>query len=61
MAPNRNGERAAVRDCAVSAGTIASSSGSAIVAPKAPRMNVRRDRCFFVMIMTTVPSLVRRG
>jgi hypothetical protein len=42
---------AAVRDCAVSAGTIASSIGSAIAAPNVPRMKVRRDRCFFVMIM----------
>ena len=42
-----------------SAGTIASSSGSAIAAPNVPRRNVRRDRCFFVMIMATAPSLVR--
>ena len=40
-----------MRDCAVSAGTIASSRGSATAAPKVPRRNVRRDRCFFVMIM----------
>ena len=42
-------------------GNIASSRGSAIVAPKAPRMNVRRERCFFVMNMITVPSLVQLG
>ena len=47
--PNRNGELAASR--AERAGVIASSIGSAIVAPNAPRMNVRRDRCFFVMII----------
>ena len=52
--PERRG-CAAVLACAVSAGTIASSSGSATAAPNVPRMNVRRDRCFFVMIMATVP------
>src|SRR4026209_1003217 len=57
MAPNRNGVLAAVCAWAVSAGTIASSMGSAIAAPKVPRRNVRRDRCFFVMIMAAVPSL----
>ena len=30
---------------------MASSQGRATVAPKAPRMNVRRERCFFVMII----------
>src|SRR4026209_906960 len=57
MAPNRNGVLAAVCAWAVSAGTIASSMGSAIAAPNVPRRNVRRDRCFFVMIMAAVPSL----
>ena len=45
--------------CAVSAGTMASSRGSAIAAPKVPRRNVRRDECFFVMIMAAWPSLRR--
>src|SRR5215510_11438331 len=57
MAPKRKGVFAAVRAWAVRAGTIASSMGSAIAAPKVPRKNVRRDRCFFVMIMAAVPSL----
>src|SRR5262245_46502771 len=57
MAPNRNGVFAAVLPWAVRAGTIASSMGSAIAAPKVPRRNVRRDRCFFVMIMAALPSL----
>ena len=35
---------------------MASRNGSATVAPKVPRMNVRRERCFFVMIMAA-PSL----
>src|SRR3990167_920062 len=39
---------AAVWASAVRAGIMASSSGSAIVAPT-PRSTVRRDRCFFVM------------
>ena len=30
---------------------MASRNGSATVAPKVPRMNVRRERCFFVMNM----------
>src|SRR5215471_11826304 len=38
------------------AGTIASSSGSASVAPT-PRSTVRRDRCFFV---TNIGLLLRR-
>src|SRR5262245_43102442 len=48
--PIRNGV-AAVLVFADNAGAIASSIGSAIVAPKAPRRKVRRDRCFFVMII----------
>src|SRR5262245_10060278 len=46
----------AVFDCAVRAGAIASSIGSAIVAPNAPRRKVRRDRCFFVMIICLLHS-----
>ncbi len=41
---------AAVAASAVRAGIIASSSGSASVAPT-PRSTVRRDRCFFVTNM----------
>src|SRR5688500_11734994 len=33
---------------------MASSQGSATAAPNAPRMNVRRDRCFFVTIMAAL-------
>src|SRR5262249_54028631 len=41
---------AAVRVCAVNAGTMDSRNGSAIAAP-APRNTVRRDRCILVTIM----------
>jgi len=40
---------------AVSAGTIASSMGSATMVPTVPLRNVRRDRCFFVMIIFATP------
>ena len=44
-----------------SAGTIASSIGSAIVTPT-PRSTVRRERCFFVMNMRLLlPSLTQRA
>ncbi len=36
---------------------MASSQGSATVAPNAPRRKVRRDRCFFVMIMAALSRL----
>ena len=42
---------------AESAGIMASRNGSATVAPIAPRTNVRRERCFFVMIMAS-PYLI---
>src|SRR5688572_18805919 len=57
--PKRNGVAAAF-DCAPNAGVIASSIGSAIVAPKAPRRKVRRDRCFFVMIIVSLPWAASR-
>src|SRR5215470_12640824 len=44
---------AAVSLTGVSAGTIASSSGSASVTP-APRRNVRRGMCFFAMNMSVL-------
>src|SRR6185503_18051774 len=43
---------AAVWDRAVSAGTMASSSGNARLTPQ-PRSNVRLDRCFLVTIMAS--------
>src|SRR5690606_33929839 len=48
---------AAVCASAVRAGIIASSSGSAMVAPT-PRRTVRRDRCFFVMniLLSSFPT-----
>src|SRR5689334_10405084 len=52
MAPNRGTGFAAVAAVAVIAGTMASSSGSARVAPT-PRRNVRRGNDCFVMIMTS--------
>src|SRR3989337_494302 len=57
MAPNRNGALAAVWLWAVIAGTIAARKGSATAAPMVPRKNVRRDRCFFVMIIAPPPSV----
>jgi len=51
MPTNRFGGAAAVSRSGRSAGTIDSSSGSASVTP-APRRNVRRGMCFFVMNMT---------
>ena len=59
MKPSRRTGFAAVRAAAESAGTIASSSGRARVAPT-PLRNVRRARCFFVMIMGSV-SLPKGG
>jgi hypothetical protein len=50
MPTNRFGGAAAVSRSGRSAGTIASSSGSARVTP-APRRNVRRGMCFRVMNM----------
>jgi hypothetical protein len=47
MHPSRVGVRAVCLE-GVAAGTIDSRKGKAIVTP-APRMNVRRDRCFFAM------------
>src|ERR1700730_17817089 len=55
MPTNRFGGAAAVNRSGRSAGTIASSSGSARVTP-APRRNVRRGTCFFVMNMMLNPS-----
>src|SRR5579862_5496884 len=46
--PRRGDAFAAVFCNSVCAGTMESSSGSAIVTPT-PRRNVRRGRCFFVM------------
>ena len=46
---------AAVRRSGVSAGTIDSSSGKASVTP-APRRNVRRGMCFFVMNIARPPQ-----
>ena len=61
MAPNLLIGLAAVCAASVSAGTIASSSGSAIVVPS-PRSTVRRDSAFFVMNMTgSFWSLVALG
>src|SRR5215468_3660586 len=48
MNPARSVGAAAVCESAVLAGTMASSSGKAIVTPR-PFRNVRRGRCFFVM------------
>src|SRR3954452_23827326 len=48
MKPARDGAAAAFDARAEAAGTIASSIGSASVAPT-PRRNVRRDRCILVM------------
>src|SRR5262245_25385296 len=48
MAPKRRVGAAAVRTVGVSAGTIASSNGSASVAPR-PRRTVRRGSACFVM------------
>src|SRR5919109_790366 len=50
---------AAVCASAVAAGTIASSSGSATDAPT-PRSTVRRSRCFLVMNMEVILSLLTR-
>ena len=50
IAPKRRTGAAAVRLCAVSAGTIDSSSGSASVAPR-PRRTVRRGKCRLVAII----------
>ena len=59
MHPRRVFGVAAVCASAVPAGTIDSSSGSASVTP-APRRNVRRERCFFVMNVTArVPPSYR--
>src|SRR4029453_4701254 len=58
MNPARNEGAAAVCASAVLAGIMASSKGSAIVAPR-PRRNVRRGRCFFVMNMTVLSLLSR--
>ena len=55
MKPRRGDGFAAVRASAVPAGTIASSSGNASVAPT-PRRNVRRGNDIFVIIMTTFSS-----
>ena len=52
--PNRFGGFAAVFAVAVIAGTIDSSSGSAIVAPM-PRRNVRRGKACFEMNITPTP------
>src|SRR3954447_14946238 len=48
MNPARDGAAAAFDASAEAAGTMASSIGSASVAPT-PRRNVRRDRCILVM------------
>ena len=48
MKASRRAGRAGVRVMAVSAGTMASSNGSATAAP-IPRSTVRRGKAFFVM------------
>ena len=48
MKPKRCSGAAAVLASGVCAGTIASSSGRANVAPTLLRMNVRREMCFLV-------------
>src|SRR5687768_2600815 len=53
MKPTLSFGAAAVCASAVPAGIMASSSGSAIVAPT-PRSTVRRDRCFFVTNIVTL-------
>ena len=54
-APNRN----CGGGSACAAGTIASSNGKPIAVPTAPRNNVRRETCFFVMNMVVCPSVGR--
>src|SRR5437764_14920231 len=54
MAANRGAGFAAF-DCADIAGTIASRSGSASVAP-IPRMNVRRGNAIFLITMSRSPA-----
>src|SRR5271154_6265632 len=56
MQPRRGTTLAAVLVCAVSAGTMESSSGSEIATPR-PRSIVRRDKCFLVTIVIDVSSL----
>ena len=62
MKPSRGEGFAAVFASAVAAGTIASSSGKASVAP-IPRRKVRRGSDVLVMIMTAISSseTVRSG
>src|SRR6267143_7152648 len=55
MHPSRLFGLAAVLFKGVCAGTIDSSSGNATVTP-APRRNVRRERCLFVMNMGLISS-----
>src|SRR5579862_1834968 len=55
MKPKRCRGAAAVFASGVCAGTIASSSGRAIVAPTLLRMNVRRDTCFLVRYIAASP------
>src|SRR5918993_1414205 len=52
---SRTGAFACARARAANAGTIASSHGSATVAPT-PLKNVRRGRCLPVMIMALLPA-----
>src|SRR5207248_10623272 len=59
MPTKRRTGAAAVRRSGVTAGTIDSSNGSASVTP-APRRNVRRGMCFFVMNMVRAPPEIRR-
>jgi len=55
MHPSRLFGLAAVLFKGVCAGTIDSSSGNATVTP-APRRNVRRERCLFVMNLGLISS-----
>src|ERR1700728_3883289 len=55
MQPRRGVTLAAVLVCAVSAGTMESSSGSEMATPR-PCSSVRRDKCFLVTIVIDVSS-----
>src|ERR1051325_7937929 len=59
MKPMRGEGFAAVCDKAVDAGIMASNNGSPTATP-APRRNVRRERCFFVMNMVA-PNFISVG
>src|ERR1700689_1074518 len=57
MQPRRGATLAAVLVCAVSAGTMESSSGSEMATPR-PCSMVRRDKCFLVTIVIDVSLLI---